>query len=77
MTSKLNHENGETFGGAYLIFVISFLVFSAGMARDIPSKKPVPVKPWKKLISAEKLFLYHKKCLNFSEFSTHTPSQTE
>ena len=34
--------------------MISFLVFSAGMARDILLKKPVPAKPWKKLISAEK-----------------------
>ena len=34
--------------------MISFLVFSARMARDIRSKKPVPAKPWKKLISAEK-----------------------
>ena len=32
-----------------------FLVFIAGMARDIRSKKPVPAKPWKKLISAEKM----------------------
>ena len=36
------------------IFRDQFLVFSAGMARNIRFKKPVPVKPWKKLISAEK-----------------------
>ena len=34
--------------------MISFLVFSAGMARNIRSKKPVPAKPWKKLIWAGK-----------------------
>ena len=39
--------------------MISFLVFSAGMARDIRSKKPVPAKPWKKLISAEKTNFSH------------------
>ena len=36
------------------IFRDQFLVFSAGMERDIRSKKPVLAKPWKKLISAEK-----------------------
>ena len=38
------------------IFRDKFFSFSAGMARDICSKKPVPAKPWKKLISAEKQF---------------------
>ena len=51
MTSKLNHERDLW---SSLFFVIRFLVFSAGMARDILSKKPVPAKPWKKLISAGK-----------------------
>ena len=36
------------------IFRDQFFSFSAGMATDIRSKKPVPAKPWKKLISAEK-----------------------
>ena len=39
--------------------MISFLVFFAGMARDIRSKKLVPAKPWKKLISAEKMYACH------------------
>ena len=29
------------------------------MARDIRSKKLVPAKPWKKLISAEKMYACH------------------